>query len=117
MDTKQRWQDRLTFILGLWLFFTVAFFTQPFMLDAKTANALLMGLLIMIFSVAAITRYRPWEEWVEAVIGVWLVISPFVFGFTDMTAATVNHIVVGALIVIDSLWVAMKYPTGGRLAH
>jgi len=117
MDTKQRWQDKLTFALGAWLFISPMFYTTPFMLDAMTYNTLIMGAVVMIISGAAIARYQPWEEWLETVFGVWLILSPFIFGFTDMTFAMTNHIVVGIVIVVDSLWVALKFPTSGRLAH
>jgi len=117
MDTSKRWQDRLTFLLGLWLFISPALYTPSFTLNPMTGNTILMSLLVMFFSAAAITRYRPWEEWVEAVIGAWLIISPFAFGATDLSLATLNHIVVGAIIMVDSVWVAWKYPSSSHLAH
>ena len=117
MATRLRWQDRLTFVLGLWLFVSPLFYSASFTMNAMNVNTVLMGVVVMIFSGAAIARYQPWEEWLETLFGVWLIISPFVFGFTDMTFATINHIVVGAIIVIDSVWVAWKYPSSSRLAH
>lgn len=117
MDTEQRWQDRLTFVLGLWLFISPMLYNRPFALDPMTVNTLLMAAAVMVVAGAAIARYKPWEEWVEVVIGAWLIISPFTFGFTDMTLAMINHIVVGAVIMVDSIWVALKYPTAGHPAH
>lgn len=117
MATQQRWQDGLTFVLGFWLLVSPYFYNTPFALDAMTSNTIVMGLVVMVIAIAAMSRYQPWEEYLETLVGVWLVFSPFILGFTDMTFATINHIVVGAVIVIDSLWVAMKYPTSGHVAH
>ncbi|MDX5152301.1 MAG: SPW repeat protein [Acidiferrobacterales bacterium] len=117
MATNRRWQDRLTFVLGLWLFVSPMFYGGTFTMDAMTVNTLVLGVAVMIFSGAALARYQPWEEWLETLFGVWLIFSPFIFSFTDMTFATINHIAVGAVIVIDSLWVALKYPTSGHPAH
>ena len=117
MDTEQRWQDRLTFALGLWLFMSPIITNPPVKLDMVTGHSSLMGLAVMFIAGAAIYRYKPWEEWLETVLGGWLIVSPVVLGFTDMTLATINHIVVGAIIVVDSVWVAMKYPRSGHPAH
>ena len=117
MATSVRWQDRLTFILGLWLFVSPLFYSGSFTMNTMNVNTVLMGVVVMIFSGAAIARYQPWEEWLETLFGVWLIITPFVLGFTDMTFATVNHIVVGIVIVIDSLWIAYKYPTSRHVIH
>lgn len=117
MDTEKRWQDRLTFALGLWLFMSPIITNPPVKLDLVTGHSSLMGLAVMFIAAAAIYRYKPWEEWLETVFGAWLVIAPFVLGFTDMTLATINHIVVGVIIAVDSAWMAMKYPRSGHPAH
>jgi hypothetical protein len=39
-------------------------------------------------SIAVITEFHDWEEWVDLAIGVWLVVSPWVFGFAAFAAAT-----------------------------
>jgi hypothetical protein len=117
MATKQRWQDWLTFVLGIWLLVSPSFYSTSYTLNAMTYNTLIMGVVVLIISGAAIANYQPWEEWLETLVGVWLIVSPFALGFTDMTFAMTNHIVVGAVVVIDSLWVAMKYPTRGHVVQ
>lgn len=117
MDTEKRWQDRLTFALGLWLFMSPIITNPPIELNLVTNHSSIMGLIIMFISGAAIYRYKPWEEWLDAALGAWLIVSPFVLGFTDMTLAMINHVVVGAVVLVDSVWVAMKHPTSGHPAH
>ncbi|NIR58495.1 MAG: SPW repeat protein [Gammaproteobacteria bacterium] len=98
-----RWQDWVSLIFGIWLFFS------PWILgyaDAANAawNAYILGVAVVIFSIAALAQGRVWEEWVDLVLGVWLIIAPFVLGFTAEGAAMWNHIVLGILLVIDTVW-------------
>ncbi|HUV71396.1 MAG TPA: SPW repeat protein [Clostridia bacterium] len=39
---------------------------------------------------------------VNLIAGLWLIIAPFVLGFSEITAATINDIVLGAIIAIVS---------------
>lgn len=39
---------------------------------------------------------------VNLVAGVWLIIAPFILGYSDLSSATTNDIVVGALVAILS---------------
>ncbi len=38
--------------------------------------------------------------WIDALIGVWLVLSPFVLGFSHNTAGTANNICVGIALIL-----------------
>jgi hypothetical protein len=46
---------------------------------------------------------KRWQDWVELVLGIWLVISPWVVGFADMEAARTNAVILGVAIVVYSL--------------
>lgn len=39
----------------------------------------------------------------QAVLGVWLVISPFILGYREITSLSVNNVVVGAIVAILGL--------------
>jgi hypothetical protein len=39
-------------------------------------------------------------SWLNIVLGIWVIISPFVFQFTQLTAATWNNLIVGIVIAI-----------------
>jgi len=114
METKQRWQDWVNLILGIWLFIT------PFLgLVALTSmaawNSYIFGAIIAVFSIWALVQPRVWEEWINLVIGVWLVIAPFVLGFHTETAVMWNHIIVGIIVGADALWAALAKP--GPMQH
>ena len=42
-------------------------------------------------------RFRSWEEWINVVLGAWLVASPWVLGAT--LVATTNLVIVGVLVL------------------
>ncbi|WP_045235118.1 SPW repeat protein [Deinococcus pimensis] len=49
-----------------------------------------------------------WEDWVTLVLGVWLIISPYVLGFTGV--ARTDAVIVGVVVVLVSVW-ALFVPT------
>lgn len=102
----KRWQDWVVLVLGIWLFFS------PFLLNytqtVAASNAYIVGLAVALFAILALLDSRLWEEWVNLALGAWLIISPFVLGYSDMGTPTWNHIIVGLLIGADALWVIAR---------
>lgn len=104
--TTRRWQDGVNLILGLWLF------VSPWVLGyADTTggwNAYVLGAAIVVF--AAIAAYFPhaWEEAVNALLGVWLVISPFVLGFSGMRTVAYHTLIMGLLVAGFAVWAMFR---------
>ncbi len=48
-----------------------------------------------------------WLSWLNAVLGLVLIASPFLFHFTDLSAAYWNNIIVGVIVAILSAWNAL----------
>lgn len=98
----KRWQDWINLILGAWLF------VSPWVLqyaDSTAAwNAYIMGAGIAVF--AAIAAYMPkaWEEVINTLIGVWLVISPFVLGFTGVAGVALHTVLIGVMVIAFAVW-------------
>lgn len=44
-----------------------------------------------------------WQDWVTLIIGIWVFITPWIFGF-NMTSYAWSPFVAGALLVIFSIW-------------
>ena len=98
-----RWQDVGNFILGAWLFLS------PWILGfsgtgAAATNAWLFGIVVTIIALLAIFAYQKWEEWLNAAIGAWVFISPWVLGAASNATILWNSIIVGALLVVLALW-------------
>ncbi len=115
------WQDWLTLIIGVWLFFSVWLLGFSGIAFAMW-NALVFGVLIAAAALLAITRFQWWEEWVDMAIGAWLIVSPWVLGFASLgggdpigaTVATWNFVGVGAATFLLSAW--SLYDHGGTSA-
>jgi predicted ferric reductase len=104
-----QWKDAVNLILGVWLIIS------PWILGFVTDytpiwDAWVIGVVIAIAALAALISFNQWEEWVNAVLGVWLVLSPFILGFAHQTYATWNNVVVGVIVAILALWSAMALP-------
>ena len=104
MTTKvKHWQDPVNLILGLWLI--VAPWVLAFRDDrAAMWNSIILGVLIGASAIYALVRVFAWEEWANVVFGLWLVISPWVLGFSHIQAAAVNAVVVGLVVAVLALW-------------
>ena len=102
MKTKQRWQDWINLIAGVWLFISPWLFGFSHM--GFSWDAFVMGAVVIIFSVWALSDKRQWEEWVNLIIGIWVFFSPWILGFSGMSAALWNMLIVGAVVVILSIW-------------
>jgi hypothetical protein len=48
-----------------------------------------------------------WQLWLSAIIGLWFVISPWVFDFVSNSGAMWNSIVFGAIVFILTAWKAI----------
>jgi len=94
-----RWQDWASFTLGLWLALSpwIVGDTEH---ESATGNAAFLGLALALgcHFEAAFDEEAP--EWINLAAGMWLVIAPFVLGFSSVHVATVNSIAVGSLVAV-----------------
>ncbi|MEW5710290.1 MAG: SPW repeat protein [Pseudomonadota bacterium] len=113
MGTTKRWQDWVTLALGVWLFISPWVLGFEDKMSAVAWNSYLLGAAVAIFSVVCLYTPKVWEEWLNVAFGVWLIISPWVVGFSTFAAATYNAVAVGILVIGFTLW-AMAH--AGHLA-
>ena len=106
MSKQNRWQDWVTLILGLWLFVSPFFMIGGSLSDAAAWNAYLLGGAVTVFAASALADSKPWEEWVNLALGLWLVAAPFALGFYHTEGAVAwGQIAVGGLVALDTVWV------------
>jgi hypothetical protein len=99
----KHWQDGVNAVLGAWLLLSpwaVGYADER----VATANAVVVGLALAAGALGAILVPRAWEEWAEAVVGAWLVVSPWVLGFAGQTDARMSAASIGAVVVALALW-------------
>ena len=115
---KQRWQDWLNVVLGLWIV------ASPWALQHAMAavgtmageaplgqatqtvmwNMYIVGILVAITAGAALIAFQTWEEWTNIVLGGWLFFSPWILGFSSVAALTLNAVIAGAIVVVLASW-------------
>lgn len=106
MRKQKRWQDWVTLAVGLWLFFSPFFMTGGSLSDAAAWNAYLLGGAITVFAAYALGDSKPWEEWINLGLGLWLIAAPFALGFYHSESAIAwNQIGIGTLVALDTVWV------------
>lgn len=101
------WPAWLTAIVGAWVLLS------PFLLGfsgvtAGLWNNLLAGVLLAVFALWAHFGQRPQVYWADVVVGIWLVLSPFLLGFSGETTALWNNLITGVLGGAFGLWGALK---------
>ena len=99
----KHWLDALIAALGVWLILS------PWVMGSwgevqATANASIVGFALVAVAVDAIFVPSPWEELTLGVIGVWLIVSPWVLDVSVGHGAGFAAIVTGTVIAVLALW-------------
>jgi SPW repeat len=103
MQQPKHWQDVVNAVLGLWVIIS------PWVLgfdgsSMAMSNAVVVGVLLVATALGAVFVPRAWEEWTEAGIGLWLVVSPWILGFSGHRNAMLSTVIAGAIVVAMALW-------------
>ena len=71
---------------------------------------------IAAISLAAIFAFANWEEWANLALGIWLVVSPWVLGFTHTSAMHFSIAIGAAVAFLAALELWLMYDTPQREA-
>jgi heme/copper-type cytochrome/quinol oxidase subunit 3 len=108
--TNAKLCDVANLILGVILLASPWIFGFPS--GAASQNAVTCGIVIAAISLAALAAFTVWEEWLNLIVGVWVLVSPWVLGFVGTTAMHV-HIVVGVIVAVLAaleIWLLYQRP-------
>jgi hypothetical protein len=97
-------------ILGGILFISPWLFS--FSAGVQSQNAYIAGIIIVVLSIAALAAFAVWEEWLNLIVGLWLIVSPWVLSFSGTTAMRVDvaiGIIVAVLAAVE-LWMMSQMP-------
>jgi hypothetical protein len=108
----------LMVIAGLWLILS------PFILNYSAVvmpmwNAIILGVALIVLAIWASLRENVRLErtldWITAILGLWLIVSPLVLNFSTLMVPMWNAIIIGALVVVLSL--GAEYAEGKLVAR
>ena len=84
---------------------------HPTMLRRR--NACVSGIVIGAVATAALTKLAEWEEWINLLLGVWVLVSPWVLSFSAQTTARWAHVGIGLIVAVMAdlrLWFMHQTP-------
>ena len=105
--------DVVNLFLGTILFFSPWLFSLS--AGAPRQIASIIGLLIAVLSIAALAAFAVWEEWVNLIAGLCLIVAPWLLGFQHSNAVTVDVVIgtVVAALAVFEIWLAIDRRQGG----
>jgi hypothetical protein len=89
--------DVAKLLLGMVLFFSPWAFGLSMGAQWQTAST--VGIVIAVLSIAALAAFAVWEEWLNLIAGLALIVSPWLLGFQNSDAMTID-VVIGALVAV-----------------
>jgi ABC-type molybdate transport system permease subunit len=100
----------INILLGIWLIIAPWVLGYAHLTTAQT-NDIIVGIIVAI--VAAVRSFgsynmRGWS-WINILAGIWLIIAPFVLGYSNNTTPLWNDIILGIVIAVLA-WTAAATP-------
>lgn len=103
MEDQARTASSINVVAGLWLI------AAPFVLHyASAANKwqeVMFGIVIALLGLIRLDAPRmAWPSWINALIGIWLIVAPWIISNTT-TSARWNEVIVGSIVAFLA-WVS-----------
>ena len=108
--SNAKWCDVANLILGAILFVSPWLF--GFDAGWSSQNAVVCGIVIAVLAIAALAAFAVWEEWLNLIVGLWTLVSPWILGFQGTRAMT-EHVIIGLVVAILAaieLWLLSQNP-------
>lgn len=102
-NIHRSWEDWLSMLVG------VLIGLSPWLAgqqddQAVMWNAILVGALVLGLAQLEYVSLQRWEEIGEIALGLWLIASPFIFGYADADDLRYWHFVLGAVVVLLAIF-------------
>ena len=85
-------------ILSPWIF--------GFAAGPQSENGLATGIVLIAVSIAALTAFAVWQEWLNLIVGLWLIVSPWLLRFQSTEAVRIEFTIgiIVAAFAHNELW-------------
>jgi hypothetical protein len=98
-NIHRTWEDWASMVLGVLIGFSPWFAGQQGD-QMVNWNAVIVGALVIALGALELTGLQRWEQGGEIACGLWLIVSPFIFGYAEADALRYWHFVLGALVAL-----------------
>ena len=101
-NPPRQWENWCGWLLAIWLCISPGPLGYG---DEHTATyaAVLTGIVLICTEMLTISPFRLWEEWLNVFVGCWLIAAPWLLQVRS-SSATVNFVIVGALVATLALY-------------
>jgi SPW repeat-containing protein len=101
-------QSWCNLVLGI-ILFIAPWFTVTWSHGNSSWNAWILGVLIVLAALWALaTPSNVVPHWINLIFGIWVFISPWVLGYAALSAIAWAAWIIGALVVILSVWTIVE---------
>jgi hypothetical protein len=84
---------------------------------AQCQTASIIRIFIAALSIAALAAFAVWEEWLNLIAGLWLIVSPWLLGFQDSDAMTVDVAIGGTVAVLAAFEIWLTHGARARVTN
>ena len=108
-DTSQvKVASGLNFLAGIWIVISAWVYGAVYT-SGSAWNSIIVGIVIAAF--AAIRFFSPRSavglSWINALLGIWMIISPWVYGYASTNTPRMwNSVIFGIIVLILGVWSA-----------
>jgi hypothetical protein len=102
----------LNIIAGIWLI--ISPFILAYSVSAATTNSVICGIIAIIIGwirAADPSNRVSGLSWINVLLGLWLIWSPFAVHFFPLRAALYNSVIMGIIVTLLALWSAISSST------
>ena len=98
-----RTSSTINLLAGIWL--VIAPFALNYAgLGASTTNDVILGIVIGILALIRLgSPSQVWASWLMMIAGLWLIISPFVLGYSSMGTVVANDVILGIIVGVFAI--------------
>ncbi len=99
------WEDWAGMLLGVLIVVSPWFpFSKPDVIDSERStmilNTFVVGLMVFGLAQLEYVALQRWEEVGEVALGLWLIASPFILGYSGDEMLRLWHVILGGIVVL-----------------
>jgi predicted anti-sigma-YlaC factor YlaD len=104
MDNRIKSASGLNVLAGIWIIFSPWIFGYAG-LPAAMWSSVVVGVLIAAFAAlrASSPASSPGLSWFNALLGAWVIVTPWIFTYEENAAATWDKVITGAIVLCLAL--------------
>lgn len=109
MDQQAKVPSGLNILFSLWLIISPFVLAYSGLSMLAMWDAIIVGVIVLILAAIRMANPEssPWLSWINALLGIWLIISPFALGTSHIMAAMWDDVIVGIAFLVFGAWSAL----------